>query len=101
VRGLIALLLASIALAGCGGDSSSSGTTGKYPKQVEQNFLRSCTAQPKANKAYCQCALSKIEDKLSYEDFKKADQAISGLNGAPAKAKRAFQSAVAGCRGKL
>ena len=77
----VVLSLALAGAAGCGGDdggseSSSKEPGGKYPEQVRKTFLDSCDSQPNATRKTCECALDKVEKTVSFDEFKKADEAI-------------------------
>ena len=81
------LAAAALLLAACGDDDKSSGGGGdgggekssqagnKYPDQIRNNFLTSCDSQPNAPRAVCECALNKIEEKYSLDEFEKIDKA--------------------------
>ena len=74
-------LLATLALAGCGGDSAEEGDTagGRYSTDVRDNFLDSClenatnTAGGRASEeqltSTCECILGKVEQEYSEEEF--------------------------------
>ncbi len=47
----------------CGG-----GNTQPYPAEVVGNFMRGCTAR--SEPATCQCALDKLQDQFSVDQFK-------------------------------
>jgi hypothetical protein len=90
----IAVLSAGWALAGCGGgDGSDNG----YSKAAETNFLKACTAQAGASQDKCQCALDKIEEKVPFDEFKKADEALREGKQAPAATEKKLQDAVKEC----
>src|SRR4051812_11049664 len=90
----IGLVAAACALGGCGGDDSGGGGNNGYPKTAETNFLNSCSAQAGATKAKCQCALDKIEQKISFDEFKKADAALREGKSADPNTQKALQEAV-------
>jgi hypothetical protein len=68
--------VAALGLGACGGDDNSSKTGGKYPSEVEDNFMTACKASSGGKEDACKCALRKLEETLSYDDFKKADADI-------------------------
>jgi hypothetical protein len=80
------LISAAIALGACGGHDD-------YPASVQRNFLDSCQSHGGTGDG-CNCALDKLQDKLSYEDFKKEETAM--LMGNPPS--RKVSDAVADCR---
>jgi hypothetical protein len=53
-------------LAGCGGGG---GGGEDFPPEVVNEFLASCEAQG-TSREVCQCALDKLEDKYSIEEFR-------------------------------
>jgi hypothetical protein len=61
------LVLAMVALTSCGDE---------FPDQVVQNFITSCVAQPGATEAECQCAIDRIQEKMTLEEFIRADRAV-------------------------
>jgi hypothetical protein len=90
----IGVLAASCALAGCGGgDGSDNG----YPKDAETNFLKACNAQAGTSQDKCQCALEKVEEKVPFDEFKKADEALRNGKQAPAATEKKLQDAVKEC----
>ena len=90
------LIAAACALAGCGGGDGGAGNG--YPKVVESNFIKSCTAQAGATQTKCQCAFDKIKGSLSYDEFKKADAAERQGKSVDPKAQQALQEAIKACR---
>jgi hypothetical protein len=92
----IGLVAAACAIAGCGGDDSSSDNG--YPKEAETNFVNSCSSQPGANREKCQCAYDHIKAKLSFDEFKKADTALREGKDADPKATKALQDSVNECK---
>ena len=92
MKHVMTALLLTFALTGaaaCGDDDGGSENSAKagneYPSQVRENFLKSCDAQPNASRSVCECTLDKVEKTVSYDDFKKADQAIRDDAGAKPK----------------
>jgi hypothetical protein len=81
---------AFVALAGCGGgDKDSHG----YPAAAKRNFITACDSSSGGKKAYCQCALDKVQATMTYDEFKKEDAAIRG----GAKPSRRVTDAMAVC----
>ena len=75
----LVLSFALVGAVGCGDDGgrdSSSEPGGKYPEEVRKTFLDSCDSQPNATRSTCECALDKVEKTVSFDEFKKADEAI-------------------------
>ena len=95
----IALPLAvlSLGLAACGGDDNSSSDNGKYPSQVEDNFLKACNATSHDKTEACKCALTKLEETLPYDDFKKADEAIRKGGSADPATQKTITAAIKAC----
>jgi hypothetical protein len=91
------MIATACALAGCGGGNSGGAGNG-YPKVAEDNFIKSCSAQPGATEAKCQCAFDKVKAKISFDQFKKADAALRQGKSADPKTQQALQEAVKACR---
>ena len=64
VRRGIGTMLLLVSLAGCNGEDE-----GGYPPQVVENFMASCTAQPGASQSECQCAIDRIQETMTLEEF--------------------------------
>ena len=118
-RHLAALPLAvlTLGLAACGSDEETtsipastdqSATTATaaattttsdtpYPAAVEKNFLDACKSSSNGNADACRCALAKIEETVSYEDFKAADVAIRGGGAASDETGAKINAAIQGC----
>ena len=84
----IATVAAALAATGCGGGKND------YPAHAERAFLANCDRTSGGKTDVCKCALDKIEEKLSYDEFKKEDTAIAA-GGSPS---RKLTDAVAECR---
>ncbi len=76
-------------LAGCGGGKDSDD----YPAAAERNFTTACTKSSGGDSKGCRCALDKIEQKMSYKEFKREDAAINAGH----KPSRAVTDAIADC----
>jgi hypothetical protein len=75
-RALI-VVVAATALAGCGSSNKNNG--GDYPKTVIADFTKNCVASGGGTndvKDRCKCVIGKIQDRVDFADFKKADDAI-------------------------
>jgi hypothetical protein len=87
------------ALAGCGASSNNNGD--KYPKEAVANFTKQCISSGGGTndvKDRCQCVIDKLQDRVSFDDFKKADDAIR-KNQKPEKATiDEIDKAVSDCR---
>jgi hypothetical protein len=68
----IGTMLLLVALAGCNGGDGGGG----YPSQVVENFMTSCTAQPGASESECQCAIDRIQETMTLEEFAAEEQRI-------------------------
>lgn len=64
----VAVLITAFVVIGCGGGND-------YPASAQRNFVESCEQNGGSTKA-CDCALDKIQDDLSYQEFKREDVAI-------------------------
>ena len=85
----VAAIAAALLGTGCGG-----GDKNDYPAKSERAFLKSCEKSSKGKTSFCKCALEKVEEKLSFEEFKKEDTAIQA--GRPPS--RKLTDAISDCR---
>jgi hypothetical protein len=89
IAGGLAAIALTIGLAACG-DSA-------YPKDAQHAFMGACTAQDGATRGACQCTFDKVQSKVSYKDFKRADVAARAGLDMPEKVQNALLDAVADC----
>ena len=96
---LLAVPFAAIALTlgACGGSDNSSSKGSKYPSLVEDNFLNACKLSSNGKEDACKCALKKLEDTLSYDDFKKADADIRAGGKASGDTAKKISDAISSC----
>jgi hypothetical protein len=103
----VLLTTTCLALAACGGDDEETETTGgggaattqaapttpaptetqpaagggakgePYPQEARRTFLQACDAQEGASRAACECALERIEERYSFEEFRRIDAAAA------------------------
>jgi hypothetical protein len=116
---LTAALLA-LAAAGCGGGGDKSAATtittivtatgptettsvtthGRfhYPQALVDNFMKSCTSNGVAKRAYCACTLDKLSNNVSTRDFTRI-----GTSGGqvPPRIRRLIRQAAVACADKL
>jgi ABC-type phosphate/phosphonate transport system substrate-binding protein len=91
--------VALTALAGCGASSSSNGD--KYPQSAIDNFTKQCVASGGGTndvKDRCNCVIDKLQDRVSFDDFKKADDAIRTNKQPEKKTIDEIDKAVSDCR---
>ncbi len=81
-----------VAFGGCGDDDGGSGSDG-YPAAVKKNYIDACKKQGSDAKM-CDCTFAKVQERFSYEEFKKEDTAIA----AGGKPSRKLTDALAECR---
>jgi hypothetical protein len=74
-RGLIMIVAAATFAAGC--------SNGSYPPQVVENFMSSCTAQPGATDAACSCAIERIQEEMTLDEFQAAEAEIQAGGSPP------------------
>ncbi len=92
-KGKLRLLLTAaatatlITLGGCGGDSKH-----EYPADVKNNFLTACEVQ--GSSSACECALTKLQEKMSADEFNRAEVEMTANGVFPPK----VLDAVAECR---
>jgi ABC-type phosphate/phosphonate transport system substrate-binding protein len=87
------------ALAGCGTSSSSKGD--KYPQAAVDNFIKQCVASGGGTndvKDRCTCVIDKLQNRVKFADFKKADDAIKNKKQPPKATIDAIDKAVSDCR---
>lgn len=82
-----AVLVSLALIAGCGDDSDA-----EYPLATQRAFMDACEAN--SDTASCQCALDKIEQTMSYQEFKREETAIEA--GRPPS--RTITDAISDCR---
>jgi hypothetical protein len=106
VRRLLLTPLATLALvaAGCGTDGGES-SKGNYPSGAKDTFQTGCEkeaaksgAKGKVVTDYCACTFEYIEQRLTYDEFKKADEQISDDKKTSPRAAKTMQGAIAHCR---
>ena len=89
---LAAALAALAVLGGCGGDDKADDAKA-YPAAVERNFLAGCKKQG-GDRTTCKCTLRKVQERFSYDEFKKEDTAVA----AGRTPSRKLTDAIAECR---
>jgi len=67
--GLSSALLLVILVAGCGDDSH------EYPPEVVKSFITSC--EQRAEPSHCNCAIDKLQETYSYEQFQSMEQRLN------------------------
>jgi hypothetical protein len=92
----IVIVIAVLALAGCGSSKSSSAGShnlaSQYPKAFEASFRTSCTSSG-GTTSQCGCALNHIEHAVAYKTVVKDASAIE--NGKPPSW---YKNSVASCK---
>lgn len=63
MRKVISSLFILMILAACGGAGDA------YPKQVRENFVKSCAAKASGKTALCDCIFEKISARFTYREF--------------------------------
>ena len=96
-RALI-LIGAAVALAGCGSSSESGGED--YPKEARDNFVTACvkTGGGESARERCTCVIDKLEEKVSYEDFKAADTALKENKQPKEEVSKLLEESATECR---
>jgi hypothetical protein len=86
----LASAAAAVALiaSGCGGGKAD------YPEKNERAFLDNCERTSEGNTKFCKCALDKIEENFSFDEFKKEEAAIAAGN----PPSRKVTDAISDCR---
>lgn len=76
-----------LAVPGCGMAGEN-----QYPEEVRANYIEACAARG-VQENNCECSLRGLEDKLTYAEFEKLDQAIrDGDAGASEKLQTLMQA---------
>ena len=77
-----------LALGACGGDDG-------YPQGVVDNFMESCTGQVGATQSYCRCAIDRLQESMSLDDFQAAEaQITAGRENLPSELQDAVDSCI-------
>jgi hypothetical protein len=87
----------TLGLAACGGVDNDSKAGNKYPSEVEDNFMSACKTSSNGKEDACKCALKKLEETVSYDDFKKADEAIREGGKASGDTSKRIADAISSC----
>jgi hypothetical protein len=97
VRAALAATAGAVLLAGCGGDKKSASSSPRfhYSKQLEQSFMRACTAGGTVKESVCACTLDKLSESVSTQDFRRMQ--LSG-GDIPPRIRTAIQQAANACR---
>jgi hypothetical protein len=104
LTGLLVLggLLVVIAAA-CGG-----GGDGGYPESARSAFMASClasaastsggNADPDATQGFCECTFAEMQERFSYDEFKRVDTATLAGTGLSEDDQEKVVAAIADCR---
>ncbi|MGC9503931.1 hypothetical protein [Baaleninema sp.] len=68
--------------AACYSQISQETTGSAYPQQAIDNFIQSCTAGDESRQPVCQCAIDRIQEEFSFEEFIRLDRTV-GEGGEP------------------
>jgi hypothetical protein len=74
-------VVAVIVILATGGDGDGGG--GDFPESAQDNFITQCEATSGGNTSYCECALDKIQQEVSYDEFQDIDAAVLGGESLP------------------
>jgi hypothetical protein len=114
----MAALLLALAAAGCGSSNDKSAATktvttvvastnsfsvtthGRfhYPAVLVDNFMKSCTKNGVAKRAYCACTLDKLSNSVSTDDFTRIGKSGGTV---PPRIRRLIKQAALACAHKL
>jgi hypothetical protein len=101
-------LLSALTLVASGcGTSGGESSKGNYPSGAKKTFQTGCEKEAAKNGAkgkvvsnYCACTFDYIEARLTYDEFKRADEQISDGKKTSPKAQRTMRGAIARCKPK-
>lgn len=69
--------------ANCSSQISLEKTGSKYPPQVIENFVESCTGGDASMEAACTCAIDRIQSEYSFAEFMKIDRQVQASGNPP------------------
>jgi hypothetical protein len=99
--GVATVAVAALALAACGGDEPTS-----YTPEVQENFVNSCvdsatngtTPAPESDaERICGCMYNELKARMSFDEFKTADESLRGGEQMSADLRATLQAAAAQC----
>jgi hypothetical protein len=91
--GEVVVALAVAGLAACGGGGGENG----YPQESIDAFVQECTAQPNAGERQCRCVVERLQETMPYEEFAKADAALTENRQPAAASLEKLRAAVTAC----
>jgi hypothetical protein len=65
-----------IAFAACGEED-------EYPEEVIDNFMEGCTSQPGATESYCRCSIERIQEEVSFDEFRELEEGLTDASEFP------------------
>jgi hypothetical protein len=101
VKKALLVLGVGVALAGCGSSDSGGGGGDKYPDSARKAFLDACTKSAGGGSSAddrCNCVIDKLEENVSFDDFKKADEALRQGKSVDSGTQDEIEKATSDCR---
>ncbi|MEP7335863.1 MAG: hypothetical protein ABI717_08795 [Actinomycetota bacterium] len=92
MRSGVALVFAVVGLAACGG-----GGEDGYPQESIDAFVKECAAEPKSAERQCRCVVERLQETMPYEEFARADEALTENREPAAASLEKLRAAVTAC----
>ena len=92
MRSGVALALAVVGLAACGG-----GGEDGYPGESIDSFVQECVAQPNTSERQCRCVVERLQETMPFEEFARADAALKENREPDAASLEKLRVAVTAC----
>jgi hypothetical protein len=92
LRSGVALSLAVVGLAACGGGSEDG-----YPRESVDAFVRECNAQPNTSERQCSCVVERLQETMPFDEFARADKALKENEEPDAASLAKLRAAIEAC----
>ena len=92
MRSGVALSLAVVGLAACGG-----GGEDGYPQESVDAFVRECNAQPNTSERQCSCVVERLQETMPFDEFARADKALKESEEPDAASLAKLRAAIEAC----
>lgn len=68
----------------------------EYPRQVVENFMSACTAQPGATEEACSCAIERIQEEMTLDEFVRFEARLEEGGQPPSEIQEIVQECATG-----